>query len=627
MLGCTPRTSILAQAAPVLAQGRMEEAEGYAEWRQGDLLIVDGQRVGVTAATRFRGSNEVKDFASIPLGYEVKAKGVRRRDGVIEATQVEAKPNGVAMFEAEQIALTQQVERFYLEHRRVPGEPTDHRLLVRGPQVDRVQRIARRLIPPYRDKASFRFYVVEDTDWNASCRSNGMILVNQGLLNDMNDDEVALVLGHEIAHGTHEHGRRRMKRQMFVGLLTDAGSVAGGSALSGLSRDAVLGAIGLSGAAATNSYSRENEDQADRVGLRYAYEGGFDITQAPRVWRRFARKYPEGGKVHNFFWGSHSLPTARAERLRRQIALNYPQLSDKLSAAEATPVDDEPAASRANAEHTNTAAREDSIDLWVEREYTGWDNPLQTELTLNDRAVGFYTSELDEPVAEYLRPGWNTIALKTTPQQNVTQDNGLTFRIGQAVRTGNRIAMDPVLWQFSNKTDWNLKNGRYVHRLGPQRTEVTLLMAVYYAGLEHELRETRAGDYLLKGKPKYVGWNGPVSATVFVNGTPLNTFLFSERDIVITPLLKAGRNAITIVSKRIANAVRDNDIEFAIYGPVQWNVGENTFTGPVVMEFGSLQGWKQDPARGTWTSVANPSSDSVERTIWLLVKELPVPIP
>ena len=248
----------------MLAQSPTEEIEGYAEWRQGDQLVVDGQRVGVTPATRFRGG--AKDFAGIPLGYEVKAKGVRRKDGVIEATQVEAKPNGIAMLEAELIAVTQKAESQYLEHRQVPGEPTNRRLFVRGPEVDRVRRIALRLMPPYRDKESFRFYVVEDLDWNAACYPNGMIVVNTGLLKDMNDDEVAVVLGHEIAHGTHEHSRRRVKRQAVVSLFTDAGSAVAGSAMSGVGGDVTIDAIGISGAAAANGYSRDQEDQADRVG-------------------------------------------------------------------------------------------------------------------------------------------------------------------------------------------------------------------------------------------------------------------------------------------------------------------------------------------------------------------------
>ena len=67
------------------------------------------------------------------------------------------------------------------------------------------------------------------------------------------------------------------------------------------------------------------EDQADRVGLRYAYEAGYDITKGPRLWSRFAKKYGEGNKVANFFFGDHSLSSARATKLEKEIAYNYPE--------------------------------------------------------------------------------------------------------------------------------------------------------------------------------------------------------------------------------------------------------------------------------------------------------------
>jgi predicted Zn-dependent protease len=88
---------------------------------------------------------------------------------------------------------------------------------------------------------------------------------------------------------------------------------------------AVAQLITLFGAQAwSNGYGRDMEDQADRVGLRYAYEAGYDITKGPRLWQRFAKKYGEPGKVANFFFGNHSLSSARAVNLERQIALNYP---------------------------------------------------------------------------------------------------------------------------------------------------------------------------------------------------------------------------------------------------------------------------------------------------------------
>jgi hypothetical protein len=81
---------------------------------------------------------------------------------------------------------------------------------------------------------------------------------------------------------------------------------------------------GLAATAYSNGYGRGMEDQADRVGLRYAYEAGYDITKGPRLWNRFAKKYGEGDKVTNFFFGDHSLSAARAAKLEKEIAFNYP---------------------------------------------------------------------------------------------------------------------------------------------------------------------------------------------------------------------------------------------------------------------------------------------------------------
>jgi Zn-dependent protease with chaperone function len=321
-------------AAPLWAGSKTgpETVDGYAEWRKDKVLIVDGQAVRTSSSTHLKLPKGMVSADAIPLGYEVAAKGLRGADGVIVAKELEAKPNGISMFENEARTATNELEQKWLSHGRIyddGGIPVAGELFTEGRDVERVRRVVARLIPPYLTPDVFRIYVVESDDWNAFACANGMVVVYTQLLADMDDDELAIILGHELVHATHEHTRRECKKGFWthLGLAT---LVAATSDMKDKTARDALRAVGvLATVALRNGYSREHEDQADRVGLRYAYEGGYDVTKAPAMWRRFARKYEEQGKVANFFFSDHSLSTARANNLEREIALNYPDAQSR----------------------------------------------------------------------------------------------------------------------------------------------------------------------------------------------------------------------------------------------------------------------------------------------------------
>lgn len=307
----------------------VEKVSGYAEWRRGPVLVVDGQRLIVNAATKLKGRG-IASFDAIPLGYEVEAKGVRLPDGLLLASEVEAKANGQGMFEGDIRAATDELEASWLQSGAVMEEDEDGgkkvigRVLQGGDHVDRVQRIVRRVMPPYLDEASLRVHVVDTKDWNAMAMGNGAIWVFTGLLRDMDDDEVAIVVGHELAHYTHEHSRREFKRA-FWGQLIAVGAIVATELATDDEKKKTAVAIGAMVTALTmrNGYSRNLEDQADRVGLRYAYEGGYDARKGPRLWERFRAKYGQQNGIVNFFLGEHSQASARVKNLEREIALNY----------------------------------------------------------------------------------------------------------------------------------------------------------------------------------------------------------------------------------------------------------------------------------------------------------------
>lgn len=312
------------------AEDRREKVDGYAEWKKTDLIVVDGQRVRAGPETKIRPKN-IRDVRSIPLGYEVEAKGVRDATGILVAESIEVKPNGAALFEKEVNQATNEMEAVWLQNREVSQPRGDGgvarvgRILDTGPDVQRLQRITTRLTPPYIPRDNVRVHVIETKDWNAMAMGNGAVWVYTGLLHDMDDDEVAIVVGHELAHYTHEHSRRGMRRAMWTQLIA-AGVIATAESLDSNTARQVLGiAGGFSLMAWQNGYGRDLEDQADRVGLRYAYEGGYNVAKGPRVWRRFRDKYGAENRVTNFFFSNHSVAEVREKNLAREISLNYPE--------------------------------------------------------------------------------------------------------------------------------------------------------------------------------------------------------------------------------------------------------------------------------------------------------------
>jgi len=312
-----------------LEPGSRVSLDAYAEFRLNDLLIVEGQRVSVDAATVFRGRH-ARSLGQIVLGDEVRVRGVRAADGSVRALDIEAKPNGDALFEAEVLSVTNEMEGLWVKRGMMfePG-PTDEdiavigSLLTSGPQVDRVARITRRLMPAYLPASAIRVYVVDTDEWNAAAMGNGAVWVYTGLMEAMSDDELAVVIGHELAHVTHEHSRRSAKSEVWRQLLGLGVAAAAETIENDVLRTAVQVTALAGTVASLSTYSRGHEDQADRVGLRYVHEAGFDVTAAPRVWTRFQEKYGNDNRMLNFFLGSHSRPADRIRNMEAELALNY----------------------------------------------------------------------------------------------------------------------------------------------------------------------------------------------------------------------------------------------------------------------------------------------------------------
>jgi len=125
----------------------------------------------------------------------------------------------------------------------------------------------------------FNFYIIKDAGYNAFAAPGGHIFLNSGLFEAMDaEEELAGILAHEIAHVTCRHISQRLMKQTKIQLATLAGIAAGillGSSGSSEAAAAVMQGAAAAGASATLAYSREDEKQADQIGIQYLEKSGY----------------------------------------------------------------------------------------------------------------------------------------------------------------------------------------------------------------------------------------------------------------------------------------------------------------------------------------------------------------
>jgi len=167
-------------------------------------------------------------------------------------------------------------------------------------QVERLRGIARNLIPPAarfnEDAKRWRWEVnlVSSRSVNAFCMPGGKIAFFTGIINalQLTDDEVAVIMGHEIAHALLEHGRARMSEQVLKNVGISVAAMVfnlGQVSTSVLSQAATL-AVSL-------PFSRQHETDADLVGMELAARAGYDPRAAANVWRKMSKLGAQSGNA------------------------------------------------------------------------------------------------------------------------------------------------------------------------------------------------------------------------------------------------------------------------------------------------------------------------------------------
>lgn len=188
---------------------------------------------------------------------------------------------------------------------------------IKAKRLARLNRIRAKLVPQARNicakvldrsamKCIYSLELVDDASLNAAADGN-KIYINTGMLRFLeSDDEIAIVLGHEMAHNMLDHINKK-RGSMIVGAIIDA-------VIQGATGVYTGGAFQQAGALA---YSQDYEEEADYLGLYLAARAGYDISVAPTLWRRMAIENPKS--ISRSYAGTHPSTPERAVALRKAV--------------------------------------------------------------------------------------------------------------------------------------------------------------------------------------------------------------------------------------------------------------------------------------------------------------------
>lgn len=162
------------------------------------------------------------------------------------------------------------------------------------------------------------YNTVEDPTVNAWCMPGGKIVFYTGIMNLMeNDDEIAVVMGHEIAHAIARHGNERMTQGYALqGATTVAQVLVMNDSNPGLKENILLQSIGVGGQLGILKFGRKQELESDKMGLVFMNLAGYDPTAAIGFWQKMAA---QGGQKPPEFMSTHPSDDRRIKEIEEAL--------------------------------------------------------------------------------------------------------------------------------------------------------------------------------------------------------------------------------------------------------------------------------------------------------------------
>jgi predicted Zn-dependent protease len=194
------------------------------------------------------------------------------------------------------------------------------------PQVKRLRAIAQRIIPntarwnPSAQQWKWQVNLLKSDQVNAFCMPGGRIAFFTGIIDKLKltDDEIAAVMGHEIAHALREHGRDRQSKATATGLA----SQLGGAAISAWLGVDVRGVTNAAGQLYVLKFSRDEEREADLVGLDIAARSGYDPRAGIALWNKMAALNERGAPIE--ILSTHPGGENRIEQIQNHMNVLLP---------------------------------------------------------------------------------------------------------------------------------------------------------------------------------------------------------------------------------------------------------------------------------------------------------------
>jgi len=199
----------------------------------------------------------------------------------------------------------------------------------------RVDKITARVVAqaikyrPETESWDWQVAVIDDPKTiNAWCMAGGKMAIYSGIITQLNlsDDEIAQVMGHEIAHALAKHTAERMSTAMASDAALQIGAIL-------LGADTATSQMAMQAAAVATTVgvqlpnSRQQESEADRIGIELAAKAGYDPHAAPRLWAKMLQA--TGTQGQSDFLSTHPQGEKRQEALAALIPQMMPYYADK----------------------------------------------------------------------------------------------------------------------------------------------------------------------------------------------------------------------------------------------------------------------------------------------------------